>query len=63
MGIAHNCAVRVNASMYQARGPHAVAAANHALDEPCGHDEESIQAREEAQRRLSVLRHLLKAGT
>jgi F0F1-type ATP synthase epsilon subunit len=40
-----------------------VAAATRALDEQQGHDEESLLAREQAQRRLSVLRHLLKAGT
>jgi F-type H+-transporting ATPase subunit epsilon len=41
----------------------AVAAATRALTEQRGHDEESILARRQAQRRLSVLRHLLRAGT
>jgi F-type H+-transporting ATPase subunit epsilon len=40
-----------------------VTAATRALDEHRGHDEESRLAREQAQRRLSALRHLLKAGT
>ncbi len=40
-----------------------VAAATRAVDEQRGHDEEGVLAREQAQRRLSVLRHLLKAGT
>ncbi len=40
-----------------------VAAATRALDEHPGHDEETRLAHEQAQRRLSVLRHLLKTGT
>jgi F-type H+-transporting ATPase subunit epsilon len=38
-----------------------VAAATRAVDEERGHDAEGILARQNAQRRLSALRHLLKS--
>jgi F-type H+-transporting ATPase subunit epsilon len=40
-----------------------VAAATRAIDEHHGHDEETRVAHEQAQRRVRVLRHLMKAST